>query len=483
MKNKSLRYYYFISVTTVLVASVLIMGLIQTWLATSYFRDEKERPLIRAVANVQQGFRSGELSLADYHSLRAIDFMARTATAAIFITDANGVVLFGTGVGAPALGTAMPEEVLHRLDDEGTLSDHGRFAGVFATPFYVHAAQLQGEGYDGYVFAAADAQGLSAYLSDTITTFVLSAALVLLVASVLAFFFSTSISAPLRRISDAARRFGEGDYSARVPVQGDDELSRLAITFNQMANSFEATDSSRRSFMGNIAHELRTPMTTIKGFIDGMLDGTIPVEQRDKYLAIVSDEVGRLARLTKNMLDISRIEAGEYTPNQTVFDIWGPVASVFVGAEQRLEEKNLQVEGLEEAAPLPVLADEDFVYQVLYNLVDNAIKFADEGGTLSVRVLPGKNAATVGIRNSGSGIPADTLPHVFDRFYKADASRGLNTRGAGLGLHISKVLLNQMNGRIWAESDEDEGWTEFLFTLPCAPRAGRPARPRGGGQG
>ncbi len=475
MRRRSIQTTFFTSITTVLVASVLVMGLIQSFLAISYFRSEKEALLDQVVHNLADGFKAGELNLAG-ESMPTLGYMARVSGTVIFITGPQGVVRFSTGEYAPPPGTQVGAETLDTLRLAGHYREMERLGGIFSTNFYTSGVTLEdseGEGV-GFAFASADAAGLQVYLMDTMSTFILSELVVLLVSSILALVLTNRMVVPIRRLSGAAQRFADGDYSVRVPVQGDDELASLSVAFNEMASSVQATDISRRSFMGNIAHELRTPMTTIKGFIDGILDGTIPEEAQGRYLAIVSDEVGRLARLTKNMLDISRLEAGEYTPHNTVFDIWGIIAGVMLAAEQRLEDKSLEVLGLAGQQPVYVLADEDFVHQILFNLVDNAIKFAAEGGAITVAVNPGKAFATIGVRNTGSSIPEDALPHVFDRFYKADKSRGVNARGAGLGLHISKVLLGLMNGRIWAESVGD--WTEFLFTLPSAPPKRSPRR-------
>ncbi|MEF9976669.1 MAG: HAMP domain-containing sensor histidine kinase, partial [Oscillospiraceae bacterium] len=251
----------------------------------------------------------------------------------------------------------------------------------------------------------------------------------------------------------------------------DDEIAQLALTFNNMASSLEVNDSSRRSFMGNIAHELRTPMTSIKGFVDGMLDGTIPPECYDHYLGIVSQESGRLTRLIKNMLDITKLEAGEYKVNAAQYDIWESITGVVFAAEQRLEANQINIVGLT-PSKTTVFADSDLVYQVVYNLVDNAIKFCDVGGNIRFSVISGKGVVTVGIRNSGAGIAEDALPLVFERFYKEDKSRGLNTTGSGLGLHICKVLIGLSGGKIWVDSKEGE-YCEFLFTLPTEPPAKR----------
>ena len=217
--------------------------------------------------------------------------------------------------------------------------------------------------------------------------------------------------------------------------------------------------------MGNIAHELRTPMTTIKGFIDGMLDGTIPPEETKHYLGIVSQETGRLARLVQNMLDITKLEAGEVPIHAQTYDLWKTVTDVVLSDEQRIEDGKIDIQGLG-GDPLLICADPDFVHQVVYNIVDNAIKFTPAGGTISFAAERRGNMVEVRIENTGAGIAPEALPFVFERFYKEDRSRGMNTRGSGLGLHICKILVNLSGGQIHAESEEGN-WCRFVFTLPA----------------
>ena len=212
--------------------------------------------------------------------------------------------------------------------------------------------------------------------------------------------------------------------------------------------------------MGNIAHELRTPMTTIKGFIDGMLDGTIPPEENQHYLTIVSQETGRLARLVQNMLDITKLEAGEVPIHAQNYDLWKTVTDVVLSDEQRIEDGKIDIQGLG-GPPMPIFADPDFVHQVVYNIVDNAIKFTPEGGTISFAAQKKGNMVEVRIENTGAGIAPEALPFVFERFYKEDRSRG-----SGLGLHICKILINLSGGQIHAESEEGK-WCRFVFTLPA----------------
>lgn len=476
MRNKSIRYYFFTSITTVLVASVLVMGMVQTYVVTTYFRMEKEKQIRDISLAIAQSVKDGEQQIAD-SALESIHYMAEISNALVFFTTADGEVLFGVGEGAPENGQIMDDKILENIQLNRELRESGDLGGLFATSHYTSGIQLtDGAGATlGYVFVSSDSSFMNVDISETMSTFVMSAGVVLLVSSLLALALTNRTVIPIRKVADAARRFGEGDYSARVPVEGDDELAQLAITFNEMANSFEATDTSRRSFMGNIAHELRTPMTTIKGFIDGMLDGTIPLDQRDKYLAVVSDEVGRLARLTKNMLDVSRLEAGEYTPNIVSFDILSTATNVFISAEQRLEEKNLSVKGLDLQKPTMVMGDQDFVHQILFNLVDNAIKFSKANSEIEIHVETSKGMVVTSVKNTGGSIAPESMAYVFDRFYKGDKSRGVNTKGAGLGLHISKVLVGMMGGRIWVDCQQDE-WTRFSFTLPASTAKWQPKK-------
>lgn len=471
--KKSIHHYFFLSIAAVLIITIVLLGITQSYLYTNHFTRENEVQLQQVLMGVQKGIKNGDIELTQQgivESEKALDYMALVSGTQIFLTDLEGNITLFSDMGQNQQnlnGIKIPTDIINGINQDGKYSQLGTLDEIYSSKKYTLGVPfLDPKGYkQGYLFANNQVWGLKVYVSDMLSSFFLSAALAILIASVLAWVLTKRTLIPINKISETAKRFGEGDYSARVEIEGDNEIAQLAVTFNEMANSFTAADASRRSFMGNIAHELRTPMTTIKGFIDGMLDGTIPNEQRDHYLAIVSEEVGRLARLTHNMLDISKLEAGEYDLNPTNFDIWGPLAQVFINSEKRLAEKNITLEGMDGCPPAMVMADQDFVHQILFNLVDNAIKFTQNDGKIQVSVKTKKNVVTVGIRNNGEEIPENVLPYIFDRFYKGDASRGINAKGSGLGLHICKVLVGLMGGRIWAESENKS--TVFYFTLPA----------------
>lgn len=221
----------------------------------------------------------------------------------------------------------------------------------------------------------------------------------------------------------------------------------------------------RRSFVSNVSHELRTPMTSIGGFIDGILDGTIPREKADYYLKIVSGEIRRLSRLVVAMLNMSKIESGSFEMKPSNYDISDQIIHILLTFEQRIDEKNIEIQGLENLTPTYIVADTDMIYQVIYNIFDNAVKFANEGGYIRVEMKDLNDSIEVHIKNSGIGINADELSKVFERFYKVDKSRSLDAKGAGLGLYIVKMMVEMHGGSIWAKSD-DEKSAEFIFRLP-----------------
>ena len=473
--RKTISNMYFTTTAILLVAGITVMGFVQMYLAISYFVSERKSALsgvvqvaAKQVSLLQPDEDLPQLSEEDRDRMqRAIGIVSETSDSSLLLADDQGNVILAAGFDR-ALGAQIPRTVLDQMaGGQNAMFVSGTLDGVYDKGQYIAGCALTDASGQvrGYAFASSYASALNGYVADMFSTFILSAGLMLLISSLLSVVFTTRLTLPLRRIAEAARKFGAGDFSTRVPVEGEDEVAQLAVTFNNMAANLEAIDSSRSNFMGNIAHELRTPMTSVKGFVDGMLDGTIPPELYNHYLGVVSQEVGRLTRLIQNMLDISKLEAGEYQVNARSYDVWESITGAALAAEQRIESGRIQIQGLVPERTM-VYADPDLVHQVVYNLLDNAIKFTPEEGIIRFGVTRSGGQVTVSIWNTGPGIAPEALPFVFDRFFKEDRSRGLNTRGSGLGLHICKVLVNLSGGKIWVESQEGE-WCRFSFTLPA----------------
>ncbi|WP_291246373.1 HAMP domain-containing protein [Fournierella sp.] len=336
--RKSISSMYFSTTAILLIVSTAVMGLIQMYLVMGYFQEDKRTTLndVVQVTAMQVQEDSPLRRLLEDESARIsvqdqMKLIGRTSSTNLLLTDASGqVMLYTQNEAEPLVGSCVSGDILRQAQEEDGFFETGTLGGLYGGKYYTVGRVMRDDtgAASGYVFASASAASLNVFVSDMFSIFVLSAGLLLLAASLLAIFVTNRLTTPLRRISEAARKFGSGDFSVRVPVDGNDEVAQLAVTFNNMARNLETIDSSRASFMGNIAHELRTPMTSIKGFIDGMLDGTIPDDMRQHYLGLVSQEVGRLTRLIQNMLDISKLEAGEYRVNAQSYDIWESVTGV-----------------------------------------------------------------------------------------------------------------------------------------------------------
>ena len=286
---------------------------------------------------------------------------------------------------------------------------------------------------------------------------------------IFAFGFSKRMAKPLDEIAEASRSFARGDFSVRVEQRSDssDEVGALIESFNKMADSLENAEKRRSEFISNVSHELRTPMTTISGFADGILDGTIPKEQEDVYLRSIRDETRRLARLVRTMLEVSRTKAAAVDPSRrTDFDLTELIVQTLLSFESRATEKNLDVDPQLPENSVMVHADKDGITQVIYNLLDNAVKFADRGSCITLRLYKDEKKAYVSVSDVGETIPPDDLPYIFDRFHKSDRSRSLDKDGVGLGLSLVKSIINGHDEDIVVRSEN--GVTEFVFSLALA---------------
>ena len=319
----------------------------------------------------------------------------------------------------------------------------------------------------GVVLAVMDSRELMEMWRSFIGLFFMTAAMILLIAFVASSLMSMRQIQPISEMVQATRSYAAGNLDVRIHEDGrDDEIGELAASFNLMADSLAETERQRRDFIANISHELKTPMTTIAGYTDGILDGTIPPEKERHYLQIISDESRRLSRLVRRMLDISQIQSLEMKKEE--FDLCESMRLALLSMEQKINDRGLDVEADIPDDSVMVQGDNDLITQVIYNLLENAAKFAAPASALYLGLHTVGDKAVVSVRNQGHTIPAEEIPLLFERFHKSDKSRSEDKDGYGLGLYIVKTILDNHGEDIFVTSRD--GVTRFVFTMTVAEK-------------
>ena len=487
--QKSLFGKYLRVTMVIVLASFIVLGSVMMFVFSQYTKSDKRKLLMQNASSMAS--ITSSVDITNNGASELLKIFVRTFSlnidADIFVTDLEGNVLFGayanstSNIGANFTPQTKISADIVKCASEGSYTGDGRKNGIYDTPYYVvgvplysvaetSSSEAGGENSArvpvGAVFAAMNAASLTEYQFAALQMFLIAAAAAFILAFVVVGLFSYRLVKPLRQMSAAAKSFGDGDFSIRVPVTSNDEIGQLATAFNNMADSLSGSESMNRSFVANVSHELKTPMTTIAGFIDGILDGTIPPERQSHYLHIVSDETKRLSRLVRSMLDISQLqkEGGIPEEKKMHFDLEECAGQVLITFEKKINDKHLNVNVDMPEHPVYTMANPDYITQVIYNLIDNAVKFCPDGGNLGLRIKEGGSKAYVSVSNDGETIPPDELPLVFDRFHKLDKSRSQNRDGWGLGLYIVKTIVCS-HGEDISVSSKD-GKTEFTFTMP-----------------
>ncbi len=408
--------------------------------------------------------------LEDIQDLRiSLTFASEVSGTDAVICNDQGVIILCSCKRFPCehLGMVDEDNMLAELPDEGLVST-GHINNLYDEARYVLMQPLYSEHTGerlGTMIVSSPTGGTHELIQRLMAIFIYTALIILLLTILLSSVLAKHETRPLKVMANAARRYARGELSVRVPPSYTTlEIAELESAFNSMASSLEQSEHLRREFVANISHELKTPMTTIAGFMDGMLDGTIPQELHPKYMKAVSDEVRRLSRLVRSMLELSRLQSAEVQKRR--FDICELMGRVLITFEQKISDRELQVDFQVPDKAVNVMGDPDNITQVVYNLVDNAVKFSSVGAplTLSVRTSGGK--ATVSVTNIGQTVPPEELKLIFDRFHKGDYSRGMNKDGMGLGLYLVKTILAAHGEDITVTSAD--GVTTFSFTMTLA---------------
>ena len=456
--------------------TLLLLGASFFSLSYNYARGQKSEEIM-AKARVMSQLSINYLENGRYMDIEDLrsgpDFQQLATFAAIvsdvhfMICDTEGHVLLTTDQTLEGKVITMPESMSREILEKGASARRDSLGGLYESRRLVvgvPAVNPETQEVVGEVYGVSTTSSLDSMWQGFIGLFFMTAFVVLMIS-----FMASSITTmrqvqPIREMVQATRRYAEGDFDIRMNDYGrDDEIGELAASFNAMAESLQQTERQRREFIANISHELKTPMTTIAGYTDGILDGTIPPEREKQYLQIISDESRRLSRMVRRMLDVSQLQAIDPLKSGSHFDICESMRRVLISMEKKITDRDLDVDADIPEEPILVLGDNDMITQVIYNLLENATKFARSGSTLYLGVTTIDGKARVTVRNLGDTIPAEELPLLFERFHKSDKSRSEDKDGVGLGLYIVKTILEQHKEKINVTSEN--GVTTFTFSL------------------
>lgn len=470
MFGKTIFSRVFVTNLVTVLTGIIILASLQMVLMSNYITRQNETSLSKnaesIVGLINNGISQESLSVV-------LGGFSKSSNSHIIVTDVSGNVLVNTkdsgylqNPSRNSVGTEYLRDVLggRRSTYVGTMN------GLFTETMFVLAEPVKnqsGEVY-GAVLVSVPIPQRRSMVVELFKILLFSALVVILTSFILSYMLSKILANPIKRVSNSAKEFAKGDLTSRVEIDRVDEnvteLTELADAFNNMADELEKSEDIRMSFISDVSHELRTPMTTIGGFIDGILDDTIPYEKQKDYLKIVKDEVTRLSRIVNTFLDITRMQSDKVKLTYSNFDVNEVIRLIIIGLGPKIDEKNLNIE-LEFAANVCyVRADCDKIKMVITNLIDNAIKFTNEGGTIKISVMPKGSEVQIGVYNTGVGIPGEQQKIIFERLYKVDKSRSINKEGTGIGLYIVKSMLSAHGKDIKVRSVEGE-YAEFIFCL------------------
>ena len=483
----SMFRWYFLQ-TSVSVILCLAVSMLAIWIFfVDFWKADRLTALNEDALSVSRGVElffetrdadAEDMPAAAEYIQSMISAIAQYSDIEIFVVNKTGDVIYCSASsdkidaddGACSLhgNISFPEKLIEQIifseDEEYRYT--GKIDGISDEIYLLGAVPFDLQNETACVITMKSAvEAFLPYASRFLRMFILSSVLVMAISCLLSVIVSYRMVRPIKKVIQVTKHYAGGDFSARInTTQVYMELTQLAESVNRMADNLAVLEESRSSFIANVSHELKTPMTIISGFVDGMLDGTIPYEDSEKYLTIVSDEVKRLSRLVVSMLNMSKIEAGKLTLNKSVFSFSDVVLKTALGFEKIVENKNIQISGLDELSDIMINADEVLITQVVYNLFDNAVKFVNESGRITLSLYTEKNEAVFAVENTGIGISKAEKELIFDRFYKVDKSRGLDAKSFGMGLYIVKSIIDLHNGTISLESNEQE-YTKFIVRL------------------
>lgn len=459
-------YIFIIAISFIIIAAFLSF-----WFEGYFFDQRKEQLLTEGqiVSNAAIQYLHGDTSLDNTNAI--LEYVSNYADIDIILFDKYGYAYAASNDDLKELvGQQILSDHLEELKKGKVLEKNETLEKVFQEPVHTYEIPIfYLDSFQGAVAMATDLSEVYKLLSKVYEIIWLSAIFAIIASSIIIYYFSQKIIIkPLAKINSAADKIAKGEVNRRVDIKSNDEIGELAESFNSMADALEEVENNRRAFISNVSHEIRSPITSIKGFISGILDGVIPKEKEMYYLSIVYEEIQRLTRLVNDLLDMSAMDAGKTILNIGEYDINEIIRQCVIKFQAAIKSKKLNVDVWLDDNSVYVLIDKDKIIQVLTNLIDNAIKYVDDGGNIEIKTKVKGQKVLVSVFDDGKNIPKEDEKHIWDRFYRGDKSR-TSKMSTGLGLSIVRKIISQHNEEIWVENKENKG-VRFIFTLKRAHR-------------
>ena len=480
---KSVFSKYITAMTLIVVVSFVLLSSLASSIINDY-ATEKSREETRHMADlahklVLYGFEESEYDvLADYVDSRqdigvslASLLSARGDMGVLVTDDSYRSLICSEDFAEDAENLLSDTELLRAIKtaiaQKGHYETYAASSGLFRVGNTMYAEPILSDEGDliGVVIVSASNESAERVVSTTAQTVVMACLWVMIAMLIAVYFISERLVERVRTVNTAAKEYAEGKLDVRIDVTGQDEIAELSKSFNRMAEELGQLEEKRNQFISDVSHELRSPMMSILGFVDGVRTGSIPPEKQGYYLELATAEIKRLSRLVADLLDMSRLEMGEKKMNFERVDICDVARTVIVSLDRRIEEKNLDVSFDTDEDEMFISADADALHRVVYNLCENAIKFSYQDAAFRVAIRREYDELVLEVYNEGNGISAEDLPNIFDRFYKSDKSRGLDKKGVGLGLYLVKTIITAHCGTISADSEEGK-YCRFTVRFP-----------------
>lgn len=468
MKRKGLVYKLIITFSGILALILITLALVLSLWFKNYFFRQKIQELDRqskVISDSVLSYLNGKENSKQNELKDCISFVGNSMDVDILITDNIGYVYEVSSdkfIENKYTNIGVSQKNMDKLKS-GLAIEHGGREIMKTSPHTYLKPIFQDSYFRGIIVMITSEQSIRSGLKHVYEIVWLSAIVAVIVAAIIIYYFAKKIIInPLNEINIAARRLARVDVGKRVNITSNDEIGELAHSFNVMAESIEESDKNRRDFISNVSHELRSPITSIKGFVAGILDGVIPKDKENYYLNIVYDEIRRLSRLVIDLLDISAMEEGKFKLNMVEFDINILIKQCIAKFDGKIRNKGVNVEVTFGREHEFVYADRDRLIQVLTNIIDNAMKYSNDNGNIKITTNDKGSKVYVSVFNNGPLLKDEELARIWDRFYKSDKAR-TNKDSTGLGLPIVRLILAQHGEDIWVNNEQDG--VRFTFTI------------------